>query len=360
MKIGILTFHRAHNYGAVLQCFCLQEYLKSIGNDVYVIDYSPSYLKKVYKKHSLRHWVSTSIKRTFKKIITEPFLYKLRDTRYNNFNIFINTKLNLYPYKEGMDYSEFDAIILGSDQIWEAPITGGKYDDVYFGKDAKCKVFSFAASNKANSLSPSDIKYYQSRLLKFTNIGVREYSLKSLLEPFINKKIEVNLDPTLLSDNIIKNTIPDIRIRDKTYVLVYEIIEHKEVVVIAKKYAKKINADVVLLSANINYDNLGIRDQIASPVDFINYIRHAECVFTTSFHGTALSILFERPFYSFKQHTQSDQRIESLVSLLGLTDRFVELNSDCDFKEINYPNCKTELNKQRIKSIRYLELSLKA
>ena len=39
-RIGILTFHRAHNYGAVLQCFALQEFLRSLGHDAYVIDYN--------------------------------------------------------------------------------------------------------------------------------------------------------------------------------------------------------------------------------------------------------------------------------------------------------------------------------
>ena len=38
MKIGILTFHRAHNYGAVLQTYGLQEYIKQLGHDVYIID----------------------------------------------------------------------------------------------------------------------------------------------------------------------------------------------------------------------------------------------------------------------------------------------------------------------------------
>ena len=30
MKIGILTFHPAHNHGAVLQTLALQEYLSSL------------------------------------------------------------------------------------------------------------------------------------------------------------------------------------------------------------------------------------------------------------------------------------------------------------------------------------------
>ncbi len=49
MRIGILTFHCAHNYGAMLQCYALQEYLKGRGDEVYVIDYRPDYLTHPYK-----------------------------------------------------------------------------------------------------------------------------------------------------------------------------------------------------------------------------------------------------------------------------------------------------------------------
>ena len=41
MKIGILTFHWATNYGAVLQCYALQAYLEQLGHNVRVIDYKP-------------------------------------------------------------------------------------------------------------------------------------------------------------------------------------------------------------------------------------------------------------------------------------------------------------------------------
>lgn len=48
MKIGILTFHCAVNYGAVLQAYALQEILRSLGHEVYVIDYRPDYLTEAY------------------------------------------------------------------------------------------------------------------------------------------------------------------------------------------------------------------------------------------------------------------------------------------------------------------------
>ena len=49
MKIGILTFHRAINYGAVLQCYALQETLKRMGHNVEVIDYRQPMIEKAYK-----------------------------------------------------------------------------------------------------------------------------------------------------------------------------------------------------------------------------------------------------------------------------------------------------------------------
>lgn len=53
MKVGIITVHRAYNYGSVLQCYALQEYLKSLGHDVWVIDYRQKWTEAVYKPFSL-------------------------------------------------------------------------------------------------------------------------------------------------------------------------------------------------------------------------------------------------------------------------------------------------------------------
>ena len=46
MKIGILTFHNALNYGAVLQCYALQHYLQAKGHDAEVIDYRIPFIEE--------------------------------------------------------------------------------------------------------------------------------------------------------------------------------------------------------------------------------------------------------------------------------------------------------------------------
>ena len=58
MKIGIITFQCAHNYGAVLQAYALKEYLKTLGYSVNIINYRPRYIVNAYKKNNLRNWLS--------------------------------------------------------------------------------------------------------------------------------------------------------------------------------------------------------------------------------------------------------------------------------------------------------------
>lgn len=49
MKIGILTLHRANNYGAALQCYALQCTLQSLGYDAWVIDYRQPDTERSYR-----------------------------------------------------------------------------------------------------------------------------------------------------------------------------------------------------------------------------------------------------------------------------------------------------------------------
>lgn len=73
MKIGILTFHCAHNYGAVLQAYGLQEYLRSQGHETYIIDYRPGYLTRNYKAFNIRFWMASTPREIVYKLRYEPF-----------------------------------------------------------------------------------------------------------------------------------------------------------------------------------------------------------------------------------------------------------------------------------------------
>lgn len=345
MKIGILTFHSAHNYGAVLQAYCLQKKLEQLGHEVYIIDYRPQYLTRNFYRISIKCFISKSIKGLIKKWRNEPFLIKKRFERYNNFESFISNQLKLSPFIND-EFRDFDAIFLGSDQIWNKDITGGNFDDIYFGGNAKCKIISYAASNKTKELNNEDSHYYTEQLKKFTAISVREELLAKLLMESTPYNIKTTLDPTLLAgktilDNLVfklKNTTP--------FIFIYELSSHNYTINIARMIAKKLKTKIIEIEGDWSAKRITQKDMGASPEKFISYIAQAECVVTTSFHGTALSIIYQKPFYAIRQNNSSDIRIESILKLLGLEDRFLQRNQIPSFKPINY----NEVNK-KLKSL---------
>ena len=356
MKIGILTFHCAHNYGAVLQAYGLQEYLKNIGHEVYIIDFRPSYITNGYQKFSKFYWLDKKPNILLKKIRTEPLLFIQRYLRWKAFNSFINKRLHLYPF-ENLNKCNLDAIIVGSDQIWNSKISNGQFEDVYFGQGANCIKISYAASSRSKVLTPYEKEYYIQHLPQFKAISVRESSLQKLLQPLVDIPIQVTLDPTLLAGvNIFKNI--STKFKKKNFILLYEVEEHPDTYRIAKSLKNQLKTDLVELVAPLSVKRLFKKNQTASPEDFIGYIQNASCVVTSSFHGVALSILFNKPFYAIRQNTEADLRTESLLDKLKLENRFISLNSTPCFSSIDYTVPNIFLISEQQKSITFLKEAL--
>lgn len=358
MKIGILTFHCADNYGAIMQCYALQEFLKSIGHDVYVIDYRPQYVVNRYKVFSRRNWIVKNFKKTIEKLLTEPYLCILRYKRKNNLESFIANRYKLYPYSP--EESNFDAVILGSDQIWNPKLTGKSFDEVFFGKGYNCHKIAYAASNRSENLTSEEEEFYRAHLCELNNIGVRESTLQSLLQPLTDKKIHLNIDPTLLSDKRWTNGLSLNRPINSNYVMLYEVTRHLKNRMLSMKYANRNECNFVELTGALalSYRHTKNLNQTASPEKFLSYLKYASCIFTTSFHGTALSILFEKEFYYIRQNTSSDLRIQSLLNVLGLNDRIIDPDNIPQREPIIYEKIHDKLDKFRSNSVDYLKKAL--
>lgn len=323
MKVGILTFHSAHNYGAVLQAYGLQEYLRSAGLDAYIIDYRPDYITKVYPAKGRTFWLSKNPKWLIKGIYAYIAFRKIRLGRWNAFNRFISTRLRLYPYTPGMDFHEFDAVFIGSDQVWSAPHTGGTFDKLYFGEDFKCKVFPYAPSCTGLVWTDKEKEFLSKHLDAMTAISVRETQFKEVLQPLTKKDISIVVDPTLLAGrkHFEKLAVPINQKRP--YILIYNIGIHPEVLEMAKAMAKNIGGDVIELGNGIGRYRRKTMREDASLEEFLGYIKNAACVLTTSFHGTAFSLMFHTPFYTVLQHSAADNRMTSLLSALNMEDRLI-------------------------------------
>lgn len=344
MKIGILTFHCAHNYGAVLQSYATQEFLRSKGYDAEIIDYRPDFLLRPYKLFNIRRFLCKSPIRLAKNILDELLTFKLRYKRHKGFEKFISKHLVLSKNcSNGAIPSDYDIYIVGSDQIWNFNITKG--DETYFCKfpfKKGCKKYiAYAASMEATKLN-NNISY-EKLLDSFDAISVREKNLQHLLSPLTNLKIEHVLDPTLMVPSNMWNSLDNGKTYEEKYIVVYQVRENNDTIRIARHLAEQIGAKIKILVAWLGKQT-SENNQSATPEDFVNTIRNAACVVTTSFHGTAFSVIFNRPFYTIKLNDGADSRSQSLLKALNLEDRLINIDDTPSFEEIEYKEINEKLD----------------
>lgn len=358
MNIGILTYHCAHNYGAVLQCYALQEYLRSLGHEVYVIDYRPTYLK--YGLFTWYNWISLNPIKCIKKFSFQMKTLPIQYKRFIAFNQFIRRRFNIKKLNLDKQQSKIECFIFGSDQIWRK--NKNAFDPIYFSEFEASKghkLISYAASMGLNSLSRTESNQIQDWLNNFTRITVRETSLKNLLSPLTSHPIDIVVDPTLLLNSQEWDKISIKPKIDKPYILIYQVIPNTITYKLAYKIARDLgNLEIIEIASKIQINQISHRIIYdASPEDFLGWIQNARFIVTTSFHGTAFSIIFRKAFISIKQHKPSDLRIESILSQNNLQNRFIDsCNAQYSSELLLPPICE---NKNIINSKEILKEALK-
>lgn len=360
MKIGILTFHCAYNYGAVLQCYALQEAVKKLGHEVQIIDYRPEYIVKPYKVFRWGRLLYKDLRKTLRSCLKEPFLIGQRVKRRNVFNYFISNRLNLSTRIVKECIAPYDVYIMGSDQIWNPKITKG-LDPIYFGvfpfPKGNERIISYAASVGSESVVLELQEQLRKLLINFDAISVRENQLAITLKHITGRDIDTVLDPTMLLDSshwIALARTPSIK---QKYILTYQ-DGAGCTLRIGKLIAKEINAVVIQIPLS---PFVSFRRNIkhgASPEDFLGWIKNAACVVTPSFHGTVFSIIFGRPFFCVEFSDGSNIRVRSLLSSLGLDDRIVGKSDNPKFTPINYETVASCWAIQKEKSIAFLRDSI--
>ena len=371
MKIGIMTFHRAYNYGAVLQAYALSHCIKKIDDSVEIIDYYPQYFRKQYRMipevpHSKRA-AKQQIKRIIGRII---YGSKLKD-RSKAFETFIDEYIPLsrksYTKIESIedDIEQYNIIITGSDQVWNDRCAN--FDRVFFldfqGVYKKC---SYAASFGFDEI-PSDLKnIYQKRLAGYSLISVREDSGKRIINELLDEEATICCDPTLLLDAVEwKEVIEDFDAPKEDYIFLYYVTKADSVRKYAHKLAKEKNCRVIALSCQVAFPEFsGDEDRsigfevvnTCGPKEFVGYIANARYIVTNSFHGTVFSLLFHKNFKTqFIQDTKKkNNRVIELMEKLGLCERDLSAQ-DCNIdKAIDWSVVDKKIEQYRTDSINYL------
>lgn len=336
MKIGILTFYCSDNYGAMLQAYGLKNFVKKINSDVEIVPYAPYYLIG-------RHWFIPYY--PFKSI-RERFMWTLTGIKHNlqMKGDFIRQKSNMVRFRKqylvknersirtikGLKALDYDVYIVGSDQIWNPNITFGLRKP-YFGafcNSYKQKVISYAASLGGSKLSQAyDMEMRQ--LLCFVDaISVREASAVTYIKNLTDKEVSVVADPVFLL-NAEQWEKREIKPPKRRYILVYDTERNNELNKFVKKLSNK-KIDVVEIKLRKAHDDPDFSiDASAGPAEFLGYIHHAEYVVTNSFHATAFSIIFHKPFFVFG-HSDYNARLENVLLQCGLDNRIISSKNKID------------------------------
>lgn len=329
MKIGILTFHRAHNYGAMLQTYGLVNYLKSLGHDVYVIDYCPTLFKKTYRRRIPA--IPRNPVNILKALLNEPYIHDDRVKRYDAFYEFMNSEFSLYPWNKKFDGSDFDYIFIGSDQVWNKECLGA-IDRVYWGDGLKCKVVAYAASMAWFRPSASELPILKNYLYNFHSISVRENDAAEYLTGITSKSVDVVCDPTLLLSKQDWESLSDPIREENKYVLCYDLVLNPKCQEFATNLANAKGLKLINIVGAVRKTSPANSLKTAGPREFLSYFRHAEFVVTSSFHGTVFSLIFNKQFYS-PAFSKFGGRIQSLLHTVGLENR-MQIPTDLDKLEL--------------------------
>lgn len=358
-KIGILTFIRERNVGAALQAYALQTYLKRIADgciEVEQIDFSfkpcfdhrkPAFIyKNIQKIRTLKGRIcNPAFFSAFKKFIQENIALSVK--KYTHHNISQATKA-------------YDAIIVGSDQVWNCDLTDKSVDSFFLNFfDGKPK-FSYAASFYSGKM----FKKYESviipRIKSFAGIslrepiGVSEITMQTDIAPLIH------IDPTLLLDSeSYAQFFDNAFVPQEKYIFVYTVQCHRHLLEFSKKLQEQTGFRIVFCSAYKEdfFDSMPNTTHLKAlhPKQFISLISGAEFICTTSFHGSVFSVIFKKKFFVEIECTDNfNYRVDNLLNILDLKNRsIVNLNGAYN-QAINYTQVYKKLDEKRNEAEKYL------
>lgn len=333
INVLAITFHRAENYGSMLQAFALQEFVKGIRENVKydILDYAPNVQKNLYRVVP----PVKDIKSALKSIVAFRYYGQLCKKK-NNFNKFLDEYLECTPIvhssKKNLKsvINGVDLCIFGSDQIWNT--NGEDFDWIYMGEGIPVlRKISYAASMGSGYFIEGWNREHREKtkqlLDDFMELSVRESGAKKALMSITKNSLKVsqNIDPIFLLSK--EEWISKLSIKKENrgkYILFYSLNPDKLVMKMIKEIENKLGIPVVVTKFNNMHDiiNLFEKKYDTGPIEFLELLYNAELVVSTSFHGVAFSILFNRPFYAINPY--SDSRLESILDFCKLEDRSIQ------------------------------------
>ena len=330
-RVGIMTWFFFHNYGAMLQAYATHYAIDAIcpDTDTELINFIPEGRTKcsgvgthiLYENPPMEYAKARDMyldDLNKRMELFESFKHefmKLSETNYTD-----NKHLSA-----GCDY---DVYLSGSDQIWNTSLVKS-YDAVFpymLGFTNNPNKISYGCGMAPRTQEPFELDFKYVQLLKpYKNFMMRENVAADTLKRYFDTPVDVILDPTLLLEAkeyqpLVRKPVYDI---ESSYIFSYILGRHNgnldgELTEILTEFAKKHKKKIYLAYNGIPINNEFVTTLTSiGPCEWLWLIQNTDLVVTTSFHATAFSIIYNRPFICIFP----DQRKTTLLDKVGFGDQ---------------------------------------
>lgn len=315
MKLAILTFRWAYNYGALLQAYGLRRTLENMGHAVEFLDYAP-------RGQRVPWWRPLGLRQGWRAPAVEGMKWRCR--RFREAHLPATRRADGIPELEALcREKQFDAIVAGSDQIWNGHGAGGRYNPAYFLDFALpegCRRISYSACFGQAAQPEETGAQAGAALRRFTALSVRNEMSRDLVRRLSGRDAALTLDPTLLHDY--EDLVPEPAVAGN-YVCVYSLgKEFRETGERLAAHARqRFGWPIVTLYPDGRFSGADRRELSAGPVEWLRWLKGAGLVITNSFHGTVFALKFGKRFVAWSG--SRPERLRDLLVRAGAADRLV-------------------------------------
>lgn len=351
MRVGILTFHRATNYGTALQAFATEKGIKKLGVETEMIDYRPEYIERTLHVRKLTNAKSPKeIASIIVNAVLYPNMAKRKAESFKRFFSLMNVSDYVCLTADDVEKAshEYDVVLSGSDQLFNRNITG--YDKTFFLPFEHKRKVTFASSFGERKLSADRVEEIAPFFSGFDALSVREKTAHDILAQI--KKVNVSaksatsvLDPTFLlaKDEWNEYADPTLKLPKDGYILTYYMLETPLLRDITAKLQQKTGLKVVNIKPSKKQVILhqGKNLSYAGPSEFLACYKNASYVVTNSFHGTAFAINYGIPFFTstlpVSMAGEVNSRLEDICELFDLSHRWIDSEQKLNATDFTKP-----------------------
>ncbi len=331
MKVGIITVYDSQNVGSFLQAFALQEFVRANGDEPYMIrTRSEKQAKDIFvglDKNTIRKNPKVLL-RYVKSFVLKHNDIVQREKKFEKYRQDWK-KLNIIEIEQANELN-LDMVLLGSDEIWNVNVPAFEKDIMYGHGINAVKKYGYAVSAGDAELSDFDgHKALLEHISALDGIFVRDSHTEELLNSAgisVSGKI---FDPTLqikLTDILKSNC----EVKSERFILIYSYHIKPQLRDTIKAFAKENHLKTVAVSLYHDWCDEYIN---CSPLEIGDIFKKAEYVYTSTFHGTVLSLSYHKKVLIGNEKL----KVTDLLEKFEMSDRLTD--SNCSLEEFSQKIC---------------------